>query len=158
MKLLSEKQTSYAITYMWNLTKDTMKTAEEKQTHGLWKQTYGDNCRGGWTEDLRLALRCMEWLANRDLLYITGSSTQYSVLIYRGKEYEKEWCVYMYIWITILYNRNYNSIVNHLYFNQTFKNEKKDLWGEEKKFTELIPSNFSKKQSEIIFNNWKGGD
>ena len=34
-------------------------------------------------------------LANRDLLYSTVNSTQYSVIIYVGKESEKEWmCVY----------------------------------------------------------------
>ena len=36
-------------------------------------------------------LRYMERLANRDLLYGTENSTQYSVLIYTGKESGKEW-------------------------------------------------------------------
>ena len=36
----------------------------------------------------------MEWMGNRDLLYSKGNSTQYSVIIYIGKESEKEW---MYI-------------------------------------------------------------
>ena len=31
-------------------------------------------------------LRCMEWLAKRDLLYSTESSTQCSVIIYVRKE------------------------------------------------------------------------
>ena len=30
----------------------------------------------------------------------------------------------MYKWITILYGRNYHSLVNQLYFNKTFKNKK----------------------------------
>ena len=35
-------------------------------------------------------------LANRDLLYNTENSTQYSVIIYVGKESEREWiCVYI---------------------------------------------------------------
>ena len=35
-------------------------------------------------------------LDNRDLPYITGNSTQYSVMIYMGKESEKEgMCVYV---------------------------------------------------------------
>ena len=33
----------------------------------------------------------VECLANRDLPYSTGDSTQYSVIIYVGKESEKEW-------------------------------------------------------------------
>jgi len=36
-------------------------------------------------------MRYMEWLANRDLWYSTGNSTQYSVITYMGKESEKEW-------------------------------------------------------------------
>ena len=41
-------------------------------------------------------LRYMEQLANRNLLYSTGNSTQYSVIIYVGKESEIEWiCVHV---------------------------------------------------------------
>ena len=41
-------------------------------------------------------LRYMERLTNGDLLYSTESSTQYSVIIYVGKESEREWmCVYI---------------------------------------------------------------
>jgi len=33
-------------------------------------------------------------MASGDLLHSTGNSTQYSVIIYMGKEFEKEWiCV-----------------------------------------------------------------
>ena len=40
----------------------------------------------------------MEWLANKDLLYSMGNSTQYFVIIYMGKESEKEWmCVYLQV-------------------------------------------------------------
>ena len=39
---VSEKQTSYDITYMWNLKKDTNELiAEQKQTYRLCQQTYG---------------------------------------------------------------------------------------------------------------------
>ena len=38
----------------------------------------------------------MEWMRNKDLLYRTGESTQYSVVTYMGKESEKEW-IYVYI-------------------------------------------------------------
>ena len=41
-------------------------------------------------------LRYMEGLANRDLLHSTGNSTKYSMIIYMGKESEKEWmCEYV---------------------------------------------------------------
>ena len=33
---------------------------------------------------------------NKDLLYVIGNSTQYSVKIYMGKESEKEW-IYAYV-------------------------------------------------------------
>ena len=40
----------------------------------------------------------MEWMVNRDLLYRTGNSTQYSVITCIVKESEAEWiCVYMQI-------------------------------------------------------------
>ena len=38
----------------------------------------------------------MKWIINKDLLYSTKNSTQYSVTTYMGKESEKEW-IYMYI-------------------------------------------------------------
>ena len=35
-------------------------------------------------------------ITNKDLLYSTGNSTQYSVMTYMGKEPKKEWiCVYV---------------------------------------------------------------
>ena len=37
----------------------------------------------------------MEQMVSRDLLYSTGNSTQYSVILYMGKEYVKEW-MYVY--------------------------------------------------------------
>ena len=41
-------------------------------------------------------LQYMEYLANRDFLYSTENSTQYSVIIYAGKESEREWmCVHL---------------------------------------------------------------
>ena len=33
----------------------------------------------------------IEWINNKDLLYSTGNSTQYSVITCMGKETEKEW-------------------------------------------------------------------
>ena len=69
----------------------------------------------------------MEWLANGDLVYCTGNSTQYSVIIYMWKQSEKK-NVYVYIYIyiyiykiTLLYSGNYHNTVNQLYFNNFFK-------------------------------------
>ena len=61
----------------------------------------------------------IEWLAKGDLLYSTENCTQYSVIIYRGKESEREWICYRYNRITLLYSRNYFNLVNQLYFNKT---------------------------------------
>ena len=57
--------------------------------------TKGEGC-GGWGMDWEIrigicTLRYMEGLANRDLLYSTENSTQYYVIIYVGKEPEREW-------------------------------------------------------------------
>ena len=71
--------------------------------------------------------RCTFKTKAEDLLYSTGNSTQYSVMVYVGEESEKEWCVYIYNWITLLYSRNYHNMVNQLYFNKTLKNEKSIL-------------------------------
>ena len=56
----------------------------------------GEGGRGvkGWTGGLGLAYaHCGIWndCPNGDLLYTTGYSTQYSVIIYMGKESEGEW-------------------------------------------------------------------
>ena len=69
-------------------------------------------------------LRYMEWLANGDQLYSTENSTQYSVIIYMGKNLKENGYVYMYNWIILLYSRNYHNIVDQLHFNKTLKNEK----------------------------------
>ena len=40
-------------------------------------------------------------MTNKDLLYRTGNSTQYSITIYVGKELKKEWRLYIYKYICI---------------------------------------------------------
>lgn len=42
-----------------------------------------------------------EWLGSRDLLYNAGKSTQYCVIRYMGKDFEKEWCMYICGWFTL---------------------------------------------------------
>ena len=89
--------------------------------------TKGDSWSGGkdWGFGSgTCTLRYMEWLAYRNL-YSTENSTQCSVIICVGKESEREWCPYMYNWITLLYSRNDHSLVHQLYFNKTLKNGKK---------------------------------
>ena len=54
----------------------------------------GDRCGSGMDLGFGIGmctLRNMEWLANRDLLYSTGHSTKYSLMVCVGKESEKEW-------------------------------------------------------------------
>ena len=70
---------------------------EEKQTHrlkNLWLPKGKD--WGGWTGGLGLA--------NGDLLYSSENSTQYSVVVYVGKESERElefplWFIWLRIWL-----------------------------------------------------------
>ena len=61
--------------------------------------TKGDGVKGeGWTGDFGLAYaHCGVWNGwPQDLLYSTESSTQYSLIIYMGKEWEREWiCLYI---------------------------------------------------------------
>lgn len=53
----------------------------------------------------------MEQLSNRDQMYSTENSIQYSVTIYGSKESENE-CVCTCITGSLLYNRNYHRLVN----------------------------------------------
>ena len=71
---------------------------KHKETHRLQKQTYGyqrgqavrRDGLGVWDWHLHTVVYAM----TRVLLYSTENSTQYSVIIYVGKESEKEWlCV-----------------------------------------------------------------
>jgi len=48
-----------------------------------------------WREHKKIKKAYKEWLANGDLLYSTGFSPQYYVIIYMGKEPVKEW-MYLY--------------------------------------------------------------
>ena len=89
----------------------------QEQTRALLKQTYGDQGDRWWGTGICTPWY-IEWLASGFLWYSTGNSSQYSVMVYVGKESEREWiCVYIYNWITLLYRRNYHNIVNQLYFN-----------------------------------------
>ena len=52
-------------------------------------------------------------MSNKDLLYSTGNSAQYSVITYMGKESEKEW---MYVYAQMIH-----FAVNHLKLTQQCK-------------------------------------
>ena len=45
-------------------------------------------------------------ITNKDLLYSTGNSTQYSVMTYMEKNLKKSGYMYMYNRFTLLYSRN----------------------------------------------------
>ena len=74
-----------------------------KQTHRHRKQTYGYQ-RGkvgvggiNWEFGINVyTLLYIKYIINKDLLYRTGNSTQYSVITYMGKESEKEW-IYVHV-------------------------------------------------------------
>ena len=57
-------------------------------TEGETWQWGGDKI-GVWDEHTHTLLYVRQ-ITNKDLLYSTGNSTQYSVIIYMGKESEKE--------------------------------------------------------------------
>ena len=55
---------------------------------------------------LILILQNHEVITNKDLLYSTGNYTQYFVITYKGKEYEKNRYICMYNWTTLLHTWN----------------------------------------------------
>ena len=75
-----------------------------KQTHRLRKQTYDYQrgtmgAGGGINQEVGINMNILLYIKqiiNKDLLYNTGNCTQYSVIIYMGKEYEKEQ-IYVYV-------------------------------------------------------------
>ena len=72
-----------------------------QQIYRLQKQTYGyQRAKAGgrdeWGVGIDICTLCMEWMVNGDLLFSTENSTQYSVITYMGKEFEKQWiCGYV---------------------------------------------------------------
>ena len=94
----NERQITYDNTSIWNLKKYEVICRTETNTHFenklvATKEDRLGGCAGvDWKFGIdTCALRYMEWLANRDLLESTEKSTQYSVIIYQGKESEREW-------------------------------------------------------------------
>ena len=80
----------------------------KQETHGHTEQTWG--CQGlgmrlGVWDSVDAKLLYLWWINNKVLMYSTGNYIQYPVINHKGKEYEKE-CIYVYIWISLLYHRN----------------------------------------------------
>ena len=76
-----KRETATSIRRNYTLLPDLLKTAQLK---------------GKWLGAGICTLGIQNDLSNGVLLYNTGNSTQYSVIIYMGKEPEKEWiCVYV---------------------------------------------------------------
>ena len=43
-------------------------------------------------------LRCLKWITNKDLLYVTGNSAQCYVAAWMGGEFGGEW-IRVYVWL-----------------------------------------------------------
>ena len=76
---------------------------KQKQSHRCRKQTYG--YQGGkagvgginWEIGIDIyTILYIKQITNKNLLYSTGNSTQYSVMTYMGIESKKEW-IYVYV-------------------------------------------------------------
>ena len=76
-------------------------STKQKQSYRYRKQSYGfQGVREGginWEIGTDIyTLLYIKQITNKDLLYSTGNSTQYSVMAYMGKESKKEW-IYVYV-------------------------------------------------------------
>ena len=75
-------------------------STKQKQSYRCRKQTYGYKGVGGgtnWEIGIDIyTLLYIKQITNKDLLYSTENSTQYSVMAYMGKESKEEW-IYVYV-------------------------------------------------------------
>ena len=73
---------------------------KQKQSHRCKKQAYGyQGGKGGINWEIGIdiyTLLYIKQITNKDLMYSTGSSTQYSLMTYMGKGSKKEW-IYVYV-------------------------------------------------------------
>ena len=94
-----ERQITYDITYIWNLTYGTNELFHRTDTHGLGEQTCG--CQGGWVGSgmglesgvNRWKLLPLEFISNENMLYSMGKYIQSLVMENGGGLY-----IYMYVW------------------------------------------------------------
>ena len=76
----------------------------------------------GWEFGVgRCKLLHLEWINYKVLLYSTANYMQSPGIDHNGKEYFKKERLYVYNWVTLLYSRDWHSIVNQLYFNKKIK-------------------------------------
>ena len=87
---------------MWNLKKNgtnelIYKTESQMQKTNLGYQGGKRGIGINWEIGIdTYTLLYIKQVTNKDLLYSTGNSTQYSVMAYMGKESKKE-CIYVYV-------------------------------------------------------------
>ena len=80
--------------YKWTNLQSIKSHRCRKQTYGYW----GGRARGiNWEIEIDIyTLLYIKQITNKDLLYSTVNSTQYSVMAYMGKESKKEW-IYVHV-------------------------------------------------------------
>ena len=106
--------------------------AEQKQTHrlktNLWLPKWTSGGGGmDWGFGIGIHTRWyIEWLATGILLYSTENSTQYFVIIYVGKESERQWMdVCTYVTESLCCTEEMiTTLLSQLYLNKTLKIEK----------------------------------
>ena len=105
---------------MWTLKRnDTNELTKQKETHRLWKQTYG--CQGeGIVKHfgkVMYTLRYLKWITNKDLLYSTWKFAQCYVPAWMGGGLGKNGYMYMHGRVLLLFTWKYHNVVNWLYPN-----------------------------------------
>ena len=104
-------------TYMWNLKYDTNEFYLQNRNRLRQREQTCGCCGGGkdWEfGDYRCKLLHLEWINN----FCIVQETIFSVLWLTKMErniYKKS--LYVYSWVTFLYNRDWHNIVNQLYLN-----------------------------------------
>ena len=105
--ILSEMSDKYQMRSLtWNLIKMIQNNlfTKQKHTRRFPNQTYGYQRGNTVGRDGLGATIYTKLMDNKDLLYSTGKSIQYSVMPYMGKDAEKEWrCMYRYGWFPFLH-------------------------------------------------------
>ena len=98
-------------------------SAEQTQTHRRGEETSGCQEGGeGNGRDREFGVSGsksfhLEWIGNEVLLYSTGNYIQILGMEHDGRYYEKKKkkkYIYMHDWVTLLYGRNRQNIVNQL--------------------------------------------
>ena len=51
------------------------------------------------------------YLINKDLLYSTGNYTQFLIIMYKGKESEKEYILYTHIYVCVNHSESLNYLL-----------------------------------------------